>query len=709
MTSHRWMEQHAREVDAAMTSVQSQVDTIERWGGVLAERLSSGARLLAAGNGGSAAEAQHLTGELVGRFLDDRRPFAAVSLCSDSSTMTCVVNDYGADELFARQVQGHGRPGDVLVLLSTSGTSSNVLAAADRARECGLTVWGLTGPEPNPLAARCDDAICVDAPTTAAIQEGHLVAIHALCAALDAHLDAAETTAESTGLTSEAAGESIGSTDLSREAVNSDPDPDPRPHVVVVGDLLLDIDVDGSVDRLCPDAPAPVLDVSATRTSPGGAGLAALLCSDRARVTLVAPVAADDQGRRLLQALQERMDVVPLGHEGPTRTKVRLRTDGRSLLRMDEGGPGTPTDVPAAWVRDLLLDADAVLVSDYGAGVTRDPVLRSLLVEAAQTTRLVWDPHPRGGVPVPGVTLATPNLAEARSHSADADGPDAAALALRVAWQADAVCVTSGAEGAFLADRGGQVSYFPAREVAGDPCGAGDRFAASATVALAGGELLSESVESAVAEASEWVAAGGAEGFRRSAEQGPDSGELAAQAQADQIRAEPGASLPREELSALAGRLRADGGRLVATGGCFDIVHAGHVATLQAARRLGDHLVVLMNSDASVSRLKGPGRPVVDAADRARVLQALDCVDAVVVFDEDNPRRALEALRPDVWVKGGDYGGTPLPESDVVSEHGGRVVLLPYLNGRSTTSILRRSAGNRATDTMTTTSTGGDR
>src|SRR5690606_41574012 len=111
MTSHRWMEQHAREVDAAMTSVQSQVDTIERWGRVLAERLSSGARLLAAGNGGSAAEAQHLTGELVGRFLDDRRPFAAVSLCSDSSTMTCVVNDYGADELFARQVQGHGQIG----------------------------------------------------------------------------------------------------------------------------------------------------------------------------------------------------------------------------------------------------------------------------------------------------------------------------------------------------------------------------------------------------------------------------------------------------------------------------------------------------------------------------------------------------------------------------------------------------------------------
>jgi rfaE bifunctional protein nucleotidyltransferase chain/domain len=129
----------------------------------------------------------------------------------------------------------------------------------------------------------------------------------------------------------------------------------------------------------------------------------------------------------------------------------------------------------------------------------------------------------------------------------------------------------------------------------------------------------------------------------------------------------------------------------VATGGCFDLLHAGHVATLEAARALGDRLVVLVNSDDSVRRLKGAGRPVVTAADRVRVLEALDCVDAAVVFDEDDPRAALERLRPDVWVKGGDYTVDQLPEAEAVARHGGRTVVLPYLDGLSTTAILQRA------------------
>ncbi len=142
-------------------------------------------------------------------------------------------------------------------------------------------------------------------------------------------------------------------------------------------------------------------------------------------------------------------------------------------------------------------------------------------------------------------------------------------------------------------------------------------------------------------------------------------------------------------------RVRAAGGTVVATGGCFDVLHAGHVACLEAARRLGDALVVLLNSDASVTRLKGPGRPVNDEVDRARVLAALDSVDAVVVFSEDDPRAALEQLRPDVWAKGGDYGGAELPEAPLVRSWGGRVVLLPYLDGRSTTAVLARGAAPR--------------
>jgi D-beta-D-heptose 7-phosphate kinase/D-beta-D-heptose 1-phosphate adenosyltransferase len=135
--------------------------------------------------------------------------------------------------------------------------------------------------------------------------------------------------------------------------------------------------------------------------------------------------------------------------------------------------------------------------------------------------------------------------------------------------------------------------------------------------------------------------------------------------------------------------LRRRGGLLVATGGCFDVLHAGHVATLEAARALGDGLVVLLNSDSSVRRLKGPTRPVHSHADRARVLLGLSCVDAVVVFDEDHPGRALRRIRPDVWAKGGDYEDADLPEAAVVRSWGGRVVLLPYLSGRSTTAVLQ--------------------
>lgn len=176
---------HLRALRSALLALDPEAERIAGWGRELADRLVGGARLLAVGNGGSAAEAQHLTGELVGRFLDERLPLSAIPLCTDSATVTAIGNDYGAEEVFARQVRAHGRPGDVLVALSTSGSSGNVLAAVDAARSCGMVPWGLTGPGPNPLAAACDDALCIDAAATATIQEVHLVAVHLLCAAVD--------------------------------------------------------------------------------------------------------------------------------------------------------------------------------------------------------------------------------------------------------------------------------------------------------------------------------------------------------------------------------------------------------------------------------------------------------------------------------------------------------------------------------------------
>ncbi|NEK84313.1 SIS domain-containing protein [Blastococcus saxobsidens] len=178
---------HVASLTAALGSLNAQLPALDRWGRLVAEVLCGPGRgrLLAAGNGGSAAQAQHLTAELVGRYRADRPPFSAICLTAETSSLTAIANDYPADELFARQVEAHGRPGDVLVLLSTSGRSPNAVAAARRAQECGITVLAMTGPAPNPLAAVADDAVAIDSPWTATVQECHLVALHLLCAAFD--------------------------------------------------------------------------------------------------------------------------------------------------------------------------------------------------------------------------------------------------------------------------------------------------------------------------------------------------------------------------------------------------------------------------------------------------------------------------------------------------------------------------------------------
>ena len=158
------------------------------WGIRLAGALSSGSRLLVAGNGGSAAQAQHLSAEIVGRYGPDRAPFSAVALHSEPSALTAILNDYGIEEVFARQVQAHGRPGDICVLMSTSGRSPNMVAAATRARDCGLRTWAMTGQVPNPLAEVADEVLPICCPATSTVQELHLVALHLVCEAMDAEL-----------------------------------------------------------------------------------------------------------------------------------------------------------------------------------------------------------------------------------------------------------------------------------------------------------------------------------------------------------------------------------------------------------------------------------------------------------------------------------------------------------------------------------------
>lgn len=181
---------HVDRLERSLDELRHHLPVVERWGRQLAARLGVGGRLLVAGNGGSAAQAQHLTAELVGRFAGERRALSALSLHAETSSLTAIANDYGLERAFARQVEAHGRPGDVLLCLSTSGGSANVVTAARVARLSGLRTWALTGPGPNRLSDVCEEAVCVDVEATATVQELHLVAIHVVCGIVDDELGA---------------------------------------------------------------------------------------------------------------------------------------------------------------------------------------------------------------------------------------------------------------------------------------------------------------------------------------------------------------------------------------------------------------------------------------------------------------------------------------------------------------------------------------
>jgi D-beta-D-heptose 7-phosphate kinase/D-beta-D-heptose 1-phosphate adenosyltransferase len=449
--------------------------------------------------------------------------------------------------------------------------------------------------------------------------------------------------------------------------------------VVVVGDALLDVDLVGTASRLTPDAPVPVVEDVETRERPGGAALAAVIAArSGADVVLVTPLGDDEGADRLRALLAGRVRLIEIPASSGTPVKQRIRVGDHSVARLDSGGAVSSFGALPAAAAEAIRGAAAVLVADYGRGTTAAPDVRAAL--SAARGPVVWDPHPRGADPVPTTRLVTPNAAEAARVAAaagvDVPGDGLAAIGARAQaliahWGVGAVAVTIGSRGALLSYGEGAPMVVPATAVTGgDPCGAGDSFAAAVTLALAGGAVTGEAVTAAVAAAGAFVARGGATAW--------DAAPSAVPA-------------PAPDVPALLERVRSAGGTVVATGGCFDLLHAGHVATLRAARGLGDCLVVCINSDDSVRRLKGPTRPLVTAEDRARVLEALEFVDAVVVFDEDTPSAVLEQLRPDVWAKGGDYAGADLPEAAVLQSWGGQAVVLPYLDGHSTTALVERS------------------
>ncbi|MET3903900.1 PfkB family carbohydrate kinase [Paenarthrobacter sp. 4246] len=457
--------------------------------------------------------------------------------------------------------------------------------------------------------------------------------------------------------------------------------------ITVVGDVLLDVDINGAATRLSPDAPVPVVDVRDIRRRAGGAGLVAtVLAQDGHSVSLVTALSNDDGASHLRRALTG-VSVLAGAPLAPTPTKTRVRIGTHPVVRFDQGCAPAPVPTTTGKMLEAIASAEAIVVADYGRGMTANTEIRAALANAVGRVPVVWDPHPAGSEPVAGVAVVTPNLAEAVAAANAAGlepstGAEVAGRYLLEKWGSGAVLVTRGEDGALLMSAGAAQGIPAPRTNVSDPCGAGDRLAGSLAVHLGLGLDLAQAAARAVEDASAFLAAGGAASLAVVTE-APDTSPVVELKGLELV----GAGDLHPDGVQLARAVRAGGGTVVATGGCFDLLHAGHARTLAAARSMGDCLIVCLNSDESVRRLKGVHRPIVSVEDRAELLLALECVDAVVVFDEDTPEACLTQLRPDIWVKGGDYTPEDLPEARLVAGWGGRCVTVPFHPARSTSGL----------------------
>lgn len=467
---------------------------------------------------------------------------------------------------------------------------------------------------------------------------------------------------------------------------------DREPLVVVIGDCILDRWSVGEAERVSREAPAPVVRVTETVAVPGGAANTAV--NARAlgvRVRMVGLIGDDEAGDVLRQRLDAAgVDTSYLVEIAGTRTTTKSRVVGgdRVVVRVDELA-ATPaaehgTRLARAVARAIRC-ADAAVVCDYGLGVQASDVVPVLDVD--RPGAVVVDAHDLTRWAPLRPNLVTPNAGEAAALL-DRDlgtGPDrvpavvdARRELLRVTG-ADAVVVTLDRNGTVLLE-GGAGAGFRTRAVPASEqqaSGAGDTFCAAASVALAVGTPLRDAVSVAQAAADVVVREAG-------------TSVCTAAALLASVTAPAATVVDHDELAEAVDRARRDGRRVVFTNGCFDVVHRGHTTYLRQARDLGDLLVVALNDDDSVRRLKGPERPINPAEDRAGVLAALACVDLVTVFATDTPIPLLERLRPEVYAKGGDYSPEMLSETAVVRGYGGEVVMVDYVPEHSTTAMVRR-------------------
>jgi D-beta-D-heptose 7-phosphate kinase/D-beta-D-heptose 1-phosphate adenosyltransferase len=470
-----------------------------------------------------------------------------------------------------------------------------------------------------------------------------------------------------------------------------------RPRVLVIGDLILDRYVSGDVERISPEAPIPVLNARTTAEKLGGAGnVAANLRSMEAEVEMVGVVGQDGRGRMLSEMLAQS-GVVTSGvladPSRPTTEKTRMISGVQQVLRVDFEVSRPISDELATRILGELsariAQAGAVILSDYGKGVLTPKVLAGA-IELAQRhgVPVLVDPKGSDYTRYRGATLITPNRKEAeealgRKLSDRAEWPRAAQELISIA-DLQAAVVTLGAQGMFLMNRAGESVHVPtfAREVF-DVTGAGDTVISHLALYLAAGLDLPTAVHLANHAAGIVVAKPGAASVTR--------GELFERLDQHERGWRSNSKVVHgERLEAQLKLWRSQNKRIVFTNGCFDILHVGHVDYLRFARMQGDVLIVGVNDDASVRRLKGPTRPVNTLEDRMAVLAALEMVDGVTSFAEDTPASVVERVSPSVLVKGEDWRDKGVVGREWVETHGGKVVLAPLVPGRSTTGTIER-------------------
>jgi D-beta-D-heptose 7-phosphate kinase/D-beta-D-heptose 1-phosphate adenosyltransferase len=472
--------------------------------------------------------------------------------------------------------------------------------------------------------------------------------------------------------------------------------------VLCVGDVMLDRFQHGDIERISPEAPVPVIRLRNVREMPGGAGnVACNIASLGGRAVLVGLAGEDYAGDRLTRLLAARRgigDALVRSARRPTICKTRFIAGRQQVVRADDESSDALSDAEeAALVESVaahLPQAGALVLSDYGKGVLSEALLLSAIAGARTRGIPVFvDPKSADFRRYRGATCITPNLKEfaaaARAPASTEAEIAAVAADLLDHAEAEAILVTRSEKGMTLVERGGAVTSVPARarEVF-DVSGAGDTVIATLALARAGGRSLVQAMHIANAAAGVVVSKLGT----ATANIAEVVHELSAQSDALGAGAVPGLQSLAAAQS-LVQHWRDQGLTVGFTNGCFDIIHPGHVALLAAARRACDRLVVALNTDDSVKRLKGPARPVNTLEQRAQVMAAIRFVDCVVGFGEDTPYETIAALMPDVLVKGADYTVETVVGADIVQAAGGRVVLADFLAGHSTTGIIARSAG----------------